>query len=99
MRYESYALEVPSAPGYGAVHNGAEDLVDKNVYITGYTGGTFRLWGSADGTHWTQLGANIGANGLRSLPEAVKQLKAQCAVAGTASITVVGRQSRSDGTG
>ena len=97
MRYESYPLEVPSVVSTGAVHNGAENLIGKYVYVTGYTAGTFKLHGSADGTNWTQLGANITANDLRSLPEAVKRLKVECSGAGAApSIVVVGYLTRSD---
>lgn len=96
MRHESYALDVPSVVADGAVCGGARELTAKWLYVTGWTAGTFRLWGNS-GAGWVQLGADIVGNALRSVPETVEAVRVGCAVPGAApSVVVVGLNARSD---
>ncbi len=57
------------------------------LQVSGITSATVALEGSLDGSNWTTIGAALTANGLITVANAPKYLRANCTVYVTGTIT------------
>jgi hypothetical protein len=57
------------------------------LQVSGITSATVVLQGSLDGTNWSTLGAALTANGIVTVQNAPKYLRANCTVFVTGTIT------------
>jgi hypothetical protein len=57
------------------------------LQVSGITSATVALEGSLDGTNWSTIGTALTANGLVTVANAPKYLRANCTVYATGTIT------------
>jgi hypothetical protein len=57
------------------------------LQVSGITSATVALQGSLDGTNWSTIGTALTANGIVTVANAPKYLRANCTVYATGTIT------------
>jgi hypothetical protein len=57
------------------------------LQVSGITSATVALQGSLDGTNWSTIGTALTANGIITVANAPKYLRANCTVYATGTIT------------
>jgi pectate lyase len=87
------ALTAPITILNAVVATGASSAVQADagqpafLQVSGITSATVALEGSLDGTNWSTIGTALTANGLVTVANAPKYLRANCTVYVTGTIT------------
>jgi hypothetical protein len=87
------ALTAPITILNAVVATGASKAVQADagqpafLQVSGITSATVALQGSLDGTNWSTLGTALTADGLVTVANAPKYLRANCTVYATGTIT------------
>ena len=98
MRFESYALEVPTGAGTSGGARWSEDLTDKWVQVSGYVDGTWKVQASDDGTTWIDTGVTFNGNGWNAVATTARWLRLWCTVLSTSapSVLLAARNARTE---
>lgn len=79
--YEARSMDVPVVDATNGAAVNVEECAGRALQVDDYVSGTYELHGSIDGTHYSQLGVDITAAGIRDIPETVRWVRVHCQTA------------------
>ena len=89
MRYEEYALSVPTTAASAGAARWSENLTDKWLQVSGYVDGTWKVQASDDGSAWVDTGVTFNSDGWNEVAVTARWLRLWCTVLSTSAPSVV----------